>query len=64
MKVVEMIYEVCETCQNGKERILKKKVYAKSMYRFEEGKKMLESRGYYKVIMLNAKWKDIMFVED
>lgn len=64
MKVVEMIYEVTETCQNGKERVFKKKVYANKMFRFEEGKRKLEQMGYYKVIMLKADWKDIIFVED
>lgn len=63
MKVVEMVYEVCETSQNGKERILRKKVYSDKMYRFEEGKKALEERGYYKVIMLSADWKDVLFVK-
>ena len=63
MKVVEMIYEVTETCQNGNERTHTKKVYAKGMFRFEEGKKMLERMNYYNVVLLEAKWKDIPFIE-
>lgn len=64
MKVVEMTYEVMETCQNGTERRLTKKVYANKMYRFEEGKKLLEEKHYYKVVLLKADWKDILFVEE
>ena len=62
MKVVEMIYQVTETCQNGNERTLKKKVYTDRMFKFEEGKKELESRGYYRVILLAAEWKNIITV--
>lgn len=64
MKIVEMTYEVCETCQNGKERVLKKKVYSRQMFRFEDGKRALENKGYYNVVMLKADWKDIVFIED
>ena len=62
MKVVEMVYQVTETCQNGNERTLKKKVYTDRMFKFEEGKKELESRGYYRVILLGAEWKNIITV--
>lgn len=63
MKIVEMTFECMETCNNGNERLVHKKVYAKTMFHFEEAKKMLEDRHYYKVVMLKAEWKDVMFVE-
>ena len=63
MKVVEMVYEVHETCQNGKERIVKKVVYTDRMFRQEEGKKLLEDRGYYKVLFITARWKNFYVVK-
>ena len=51
MKVVEMVYEVTETCQNGKERTFKKKVYTDRMFKSDEGKEALSKRGYYKILM-------------
>ena len=62
MKVVEMIYQVTETCQNGKERTFKKKVYTDKMFKTDEGYDELKRRGYYRVLFLKAEWKDIITV--
>lgn len=62
MKVVEMIFQVMETCQNGKERMLKKKVYSDKMFMHDDAKKMLEQRGYYRIVLLKEEWKDVMIV--
>ena len=62
MKIVEMTYEVTETCQNGKERTMRKKVYANKMYQFEEGKQLLEQHHYYHIIFIKAVWKDVYFL--
>lgn len=62
MKVVEMVFEVHETCQNGKERVIKKKVYADRMFCWEEAKELLEDRGYYEVLLLKADWKDVLVI--
>ncbi len=62
MKVVEMVYQVTETCQNGNERVFKKKVYTDRMFQWEEGKKELEDRGYYRVLFISAEWKNIITV--
>ena len=62
MKVVEMVYEVTETCQNGKERTFKKKVYTDRMFKSDEGKEALRKRGYYKILFLSADWKDVIVV--
>lgn len=64
MEIVEMTFECMETCRNGKERVVKKKVYASSMCRWDEAKKMLEDRHYYRVLMLSAEWKDVLFVKE
>lgn len=44
MKVVEMAFDVHETCQNGKERIIRKVVYTDRMFRQEEGKNFLNQK--------------------
>lgn len=62
MKIVEMVYEVTETCQNGKERTFKKKVYADHMFEWEKGAEALRKRGYYKILFLSADWKDVIVV--
>lgn len=63
MKLVEMAFDVHETCQNGKERIIRKVVYTDRMFRQEEGKKLLESKGYYEVLFISARWKDFLVVK-
>lgn len=62
MKIVEMVYEVTQTCQNGRERTLKKKVYADHMYEFKKGEEELKKRGYCKILFLSAEWKDVIVV--
>lgn len=63
MLVVEMTYQVTETCQNGKERTFKKKLYASEMFHFEEGRQLLAQKHYYHIIFLGAKWKKVDVLE-
>lgn len=62
MKVVEMLFEVTETLQNGNERTRKVKVYSKMLFRHKEAEEALKARGYYSVVCVSSKWKEIIVV--
>lgn len=64
MVIVEMTYQVTKTCENGKEQTSKKRVYARNMFRFEEGRKLLEKKNYHNVMLLDAEWTDVLFVDE
>lgn len=72
----EMIFKVRETCQNGKERRIKKSVYSpcfkhengRTIFvplneRIRKGVEVLEEMNYYDIVYLETKRKTLLFTE-
>lgn len=72
-KFYEVVFEVTETCQNGKERRFKKSVYSPvfkngihvtEQERAAKGTEVLESLHYYNVQYIETRNKVFLFTEE
>lgn len=70
MKVYEVIFEVTETCNNGKERRIKKSVFFKpfdevgihtsQIMQIDKGQALLKEEHYYNIVYLDTKVRTIL----
>lgn len=72
-KYYETIFEVTETCQNGKERRIRKSVLSPIFKngrhvieedRVNKGIKALEEMHYYNIVAVETKTKTLIFTEE